>query len=280
MLNRIAPTILSLLLAAAALANPKDNFGPVGVFNCGAYPVFEFLSDMDGQFYYRKQVVEWKQGHANTLRPAKLATKRNGDVCTLTVKVGDLTKTYQYKVCAQSERGARCKTRTNTIKDVTKSSIPFDSGARDCRVEYGDKDHDYEDSLAKCIVPKSQTVASKKYIPPACRSTNTGVLIEPYTCSYVTQPELEPLSNYRGKICDQRKVDGICSAKVKCVWNNSIPRAGHVLQYNSYVYCPAIAGRCKMNAMTCGSDASLYFADDEAVQEALRDKYNIPASAK
>ena len=272
--------MLSLLLAAAAYATPKDNFGPVGVFNCGAYPVFEFLSDMDGQFFYRKQVVEWKQGHVNALRPAKLATKRNGDVCTLTVKVGDLTKTYQYKVCAQSERGARCQARMTTMKDITKSSIPFDSGARNCRVEYGDKDHEYEDSLAKCVVPKSQTVASKKYVPPACRSTSTGVVIEPYTCSYVTLPALEALSDYNGKICDNRKVDGICSAKVRCAWNNSIPRAGHVLNYSSYVYCPAVGGRCKMSAMTCGADKSLYFEDDNTVQEMFREKYNIPASAK
>lgn len=279
--------VLQVSRAGAATDAAKENYGPNGIFHCGSYPIFEFFDDADGTFVYRKQMIEWKQGHSNTYQKIKrrkdyaifdapdITATLKGNDCTLMMNFEKSKKIFKYKICQKGAGKNNCPALT-TIVDVTPSKVSQGDSTKTCSVMSA-----YRKELSKCEVPKITTEKRKKQIIQQCNSITTGSEIEPYTCKYLTRPELEDLVTYNAKVCGEKKVGSLCSAQVKCTWNNSMQRMeGQPLTYTSYAYCPSQAGQCNISAMNCYANRDIYFENERAADELFRAKYSTDLPAE
>ncbi|MEK6555944.1 MAG: hypothetical protein AABZ31_11930, partial [Bdellovibrionota bacterium] len=179
-------------------ASAEDLPKAMEIFSCGSYPVFENYEDSNGRFIYRKNLIRWQQGHENAELPMTMTAKLTGRECVLQVKFAKKTKTFKFKTCDLSrEKDGDCDHIYN-FYDVT-PPLPASGQPQSCSVG-----PEHKHTLANCKVPTPKTKPVKKYVPPACRNTSTGTLIEPYTCKYISTMKKETFEDYVAKLCSTR----------------------------------------------------------------------------
>lgn len=241
---------------------------PKGIFWCGEHPVFEYFDDSNGEFIYRKVMTKWVQGHENVTRSIQLKATKVGGQCHLDVRIGNLTRKFRFNACDKKD----CP-RLTTIQDVTRSSKPANDASLKCNVSGA-----HSPELIRCQNLKPKTVKHSPQAPAECRSTGTGVLVEPYTCKYISRPVLHSASALGARFCNGKSPDKICTAKVLCEWNGALKREDQVINYETVVYCPAHAGRCPGDAMSCGANRDVYFAQPARVRERIFQIHSLPGS--
>lgn len=248
-------------------------------FTCSAMgsngPVNFWLGDYQGKRSLRLTGTGVGTTARNYYVPVNMSMTKSADgkSCNLSVTRvnGSEPLTFQFPMA----QGPNFLKRTNTSSGKSPPCSSYETQA--------------SPALKACAIP---AVVTKATMPASCNPSGPSANEAAYACQVVGQFTKKPVSAYSMKYCQngpqggEPHTDYACVAQILCNRRPSVSRAAYDAtrdwpkQYPSYVSCrPGLSGRCDKNVDECRADKSIYFANKERGEAAIRLDVGIDAPA-
>lgn len=202
-----------------------------------------------------------------------MAKSADGKSCNLSVtRVGGTDPlTFQFPMA----QGPNFLKRTNTSSGKSPPCSSYETSA--------------SAALKTCTTPN---VMTKSTMPESCKPIGPSANEAAYACQVVGKFTKKPVSAYSMKYCQdsprgsEAHTDYACVAQIICNRRPLVTRAAFDAtrdwpkQYASYVSCrPGLSGLCDKTVDECRADKSIYFANKERGEAAIRLDVGIDAPA-